>query len=269
MPDTPIITLTTDFGVSSPYVGAMKGAILAINPRATLVDISHTVPAQDVRSGAIVLADITPLFPDETIHVAVIDPGVGTDRAMVYAQLGGQRYVCPDNGLLSRLAIDATPSTLIAITEARWFRQPVSRTFHGRDVMGPVAAHLSLGLDPAELGRPHPSLHQLDWPGAARVADSKGGVRRLEGVIESVDSFGNLITNITRDALADAPSDESVSVTCDGHETHGIFQTYGDQPPLTLIALIGSTDRLELAIVDENAALMLGIAVGTPVVVTW
>lgn len=101
------------------------------------------------------------------------------------------------------------------------------------------------------------------------MADSKGGARRIEGVIESIDSFGNLITNLTRDSLTEAPTDESVSVVCDEHETRGIFETYGDQPPLTLIALFGSTDRLELAIVNENAAALLGIAVGTPVVVKW
>lgn len=258
-----IITLTTDFGPSSPYVAAMKGVILSINPDVRLVDISHAIPPQQVLQGAQVLTDVTPLYPAGTIHVAVIDPGVGTSRAIVYAEIGGSRYVCPDNGLLGRLAEREAPTKMIRVTSERYFRTPVASTFHGRDIMAPVAAHLSLGAEPAELGTPLSKLTQLDWPGASKVAN------RIAGQIVAVDSFGNLVTNITREMLAGVPTNESVSVLCDGHETHSIFTTYAEQPSMTLVAVIGSNDQLELAIVDDSAKIMLGVDVGAQVEVCW
>ena len=258
-----IITLTTDFGASSPYVAAMKGVILSIHADVRIVDISHTVPPQDVRAGAQVLAEITPLFPAGTLHVAVIDPGVGTSRKIIYAEIGGQRYVCPDNGLLGRLAAQETPFKIVQVNCGAYFRETVSSTFHGRDIMAPVAAHLSLGLDPEKLGPTETQLQTLDWPGAEKLAN------RIEGEIVSIDSFGNLVTNITREMLTDVPRDETVAVRCDDHETHGIFETYADQPEMTLISLIGSNDQLELAIVNDSAKIMLGVSVGTPVEVCW
>lgn len=258
-----IITLTTDFGASSPYVAAIKGVILSLNPAVQLVDISHSVRPQRILEAAQVLAEITPLFPQNSIHVAVIDPGVGTQRAIVYVEFPWGRYVCPDNGLLQRLATRCEPTKMVSVQAERFFRKPVSSTFHGRDIMAPVAAHLSLGLNPDELGPPHLELRQLDWPGAVKVAN------RITGEIVSVDSFGNLITNITRDMLADVPTDESVSIRCDDHETRQIFAAYAEQPPMTLVAVIGSNDQLELAIVNDSAKIMLGVDVGTPVEVVW
>jgi S-adenosylmethionine hydrolase len=259
----PIITLTTDFGTGSPYVAAMKGVLLTLNPEVAIVDLTHDIPPQDVRAGAIALADVTPLFPAGTIHIAVVDPGVGTSRKIVYAEIGAQRYVCPDNGLLSRLASRENPSKLRCITAREWWRQPVAPTFHGRDVMAPVAAKLSLGLDPDELGPRLTELTTLDWPGAVKVAN------RIDGQVTAIDSFGNLVTNISREQLADVPTDESVTVACDDHETQGIFKTYGEQPPMTLIALIGSSDMLEIAIVEDSAQVMLGVRVGATVQVRW
>lgn len=269
MPTPSIITLTTDFGEGSPYVAAMKGAILAINPTVQLVDITHTIGPQQVRQAAIVLADTTPLFPPETIHVAVVDPGVGTSRAIVYVEIGQQRFVCPDNGLLGRLlqrdslAEHRLPSKIVRIVSKQFFRQPVAPTFHGRDIMAPVAAHLSLGVAPEELGPSVESLEALEWPGAVKVAN------RIEGEVVAVDSFGNLVTNIVRDQLEGVPTDTEVGIFCEEHETRGIFTTYADQPAMTLIALIGSNDQLELAIVDDNAAAMLGAQVGAKVEVRW
>lgn len=257
------ITLTTDFGASSPYVAAMKGVILSINPEVRIIDLTHAIPPQDIRQGAIALADVSPLFPAGTIHIAVVDPGVGTSRKIVYAEIGPQRYVCPDNGLVSRLATRQLPTKMRAITADQWFRRPVAPTFHGRDVMAPVAAHLSLGLDPDLLGPPLTELATLDWPGAEKVAN------RIDGSVTTIDSFGNLVTNITREMLAGVPTDETVTVVCDEHETQGIFTAYADQPPMTLIALIGSSDCLEIAIVDDSAKIMLGVKVGTPVEVRW
>jgi S-adenosylmethionine hydrolase len=259
-----IITLTTDFGVGSPYVAAMRGVILTINPDVQLVDISHAISPQDIRAGALALAQAAPWFPPLTIHLAVVDPGVGSSRQIVYARIGEQQFVGPDNGLFSCLALREHPSTIIAVEEPGFWLPRVSSTFHGRDIMAPVAARLSLGLNPAQLGPALADIERLDWT-EARVAGNK-----IEGVVESVDSFGNLITNISEDTLAKVPrGEEQVAIYCDEHETRGIFRTYSDQPEMTLIALVGSGGRLELAIVGENASLMLGVKAGAPVKVTW
>ena len=258
-----IITLTTDFGTGSRYIGAMKGVILSINPRATIIDLSHTVPAQNIRAGAIVLAETAPWFPPDSIHVAVVDPGVGSNRRIVYARIGSQQFVAPDNGLLSRLALLEAPSKIISIEEPRYWMPAVSRTFHGRDIMAPVAARLSAGLSPDLLGPQHQQLVEMPWAEVQQVSN------RIEGEVIEVDSFGNLITNITRAMLDAVPSNDCVIVTCQEHETQGIFSTFSDQPPMTLMAHVGSTGRLELAIVDENASAMLGVKLGAPVRVTW
>jgi S-adenosylmethionine hydrolase len=258
-----LLTLTTDFGEGSPYVAAMKGVILSINPAVRIVDLTHAIPPQDIRRGAIVLDEVTPLFPPGALHIAVVDPGVGTSRQIVYAEIAGQRYIGPNNGLFSRLAARRQPTKIRAITEERLFRRPVAPTFHGRDIMAPVAAQLTLGVDPDTLGPPLDALATIDWPGARKVAN------RIEGEVVAVDSFGNLITNISREMLAGVPTDETVGVFCDEHETRGIFKAYAEQPPMTLIALVGSNDCLEIAIVDDSAAIMLGAGVGAPVKIEW
>lgn len=263
-PRTPaIITLTTDFGVGSRYVAAMKGVILSINPQAQIIDLSHAVPPRDIRAGAIVLAETARWFPPGTIHVAVVDPGVGSKRRVVYAHIGTQQFVGPDNGVLSRLALLDRPSKIIGVAEPQYWLPEVSRTFHGRDIMAPVAARLSLGLAPEKLGPSIKQLVELPWAEVQQVSN------RIEGEVIEVDSFGNLITNITRAMLDGVPGGDSVIITCEDHETQGIYATFSDQPPMTLMAHVGSTGRLELAIVDENASAMLGVKVGTPVRVSW
>jgi S-adenosylmethionine hydrolase len=258
-----IITLTTDFGVGSPYVAAMKAVILSINPGATIVDLTHAIKPQDIYGGAWALDEVSRWFPAETTHVAVVDPGVGTERAIVYARFGNQQYVCPDNGLLTFLARRESASTIVTVARKEFWLPKVSRTFHGRDIMAPVAAHLSLGLDPQQLGPPHKSLVTLDWP-EVRILPGK-----ITGTVSSVDSFGNLITDITADMLKDAPTDERLRIICDEHETTGLFKTYAEQPPMTLVAIIGSSGNLEMAIVGDSASEMLGIRKGAAVSVVW
>ncbi|NLE36600.1 MAG: SAM-dependent chlorinase/fluorinase [Pirellulaceae bacterium] len=258
-----IITLTTDFGEGSPYVAVMKGVILSINPAARLVDVSHAIGAQDVREGAVVLEDVAHRFPEGTIHVAVIDPGVGTERAIVYAEIGRHCFIAPDNGVLSRVARRTPPTKLIRLENPAYWLTDVSSTFHGRDIMAPVAAHLSLGVAPTELGSAHDALAELDWPNPVRRQD------RIEGAVLKIDSFGNLLTNISVDLLVGRPTDGRVCIVCGIYETWGIYQTYGEQPHGTLIALVGSDGRLEVSIVGESAAKRLGVQVGTPVVVAW
>ena len=275
MPDRPIITLTTDFGEGSRYVAAMKGAILSINPEAAIIDVTHSVPPQDIESGARVWAETAPWFPPHAVHVAVVDPGVGSSREIVYAEVGACRLVFPDNGLamglLANLAGGEKPRRIVAVEEPGYWRSPVSPTFHGRDIMGPVAAHLTLGVAPERLGTPRQELTRLVTRTATKRDLSEDGcvAKKIEGEVIEVDSFGNLITNITADQLADCPRDSSAAVRCDEHETVGIYETYSDQPPMTLVALIGSSGKLELAIVDDSAKIMLGVGAGAPVTVTW
>lgn len=259
----PLIVLTTDFGVSSPYVAAMKGVLLTLAREATIVDLTHAIEPQNIHQAALVVADFAPWFPVGAVHIVVVDPGVGSERALVVAEIGGRLYLAPDNGALSLLARRTAPSRIFRLEERSWWLPHVSTTFHGRDILAPVAARLSQGLDPAQLGPPHARLVELDWPEVRIMA------QRISGTVVSVDSFGNLVTDITGEMLKSAPRAESTRILCGEHETFGLFQTYADQPPMTLVALIGSSDRMELAIVDDNAALMLGVGVGEKVTVSW
>ncbi len=258
-----IITLTTDFGEGSPYVAAMKGVILSLNPAATVVDITHAVPAQNIRYAAVVLEDVCDRFPGGTVHVVVVDPGVGTDRALVYAHIGRQSYLAPDNGLLSRLARRTPPAKLVRLTESDYWLRPVSATFHGRDILAPVAAHLSLGLNPDHLGSPMERLVMLDWPEVRR------GAGRIEGAVLLIDSFGNLITDITAEMLPAPDKWPQLRVFCRGHLVSGLSRTYGDASPGALVALVGSSGRLELAVVEGNAAAAIQAAPGEEVRASW
>ena len=257
------ITLTTDFGPGSPYVAAMRGVILGMNPAARPIDISHEIPPQDVRYAAIVLAESTTWFPAGTIHVAVIDPGVGTARRLIYVHLADQQYLAPDNGLLSLLAKHNRPTRIIELANAEYWLPEVSHTFHGRDILAPVAAQLSLGLEPERLGPALAQIQTLDWPDPA-IADS-----RIEGAVRWIDRFGNLITNITASMLAPGRSAAGLTIDCAGREIAGLSDFYGQHPPGTLAALVGSSGYLEIAVAEGSAAQALSATVGTPVAVRW
>jgi S-adenosyl-L-methionine hydrolase (adenosine-forming) len=258
-----IITLTTDFGLGSPYVAAMKGVMLSINPAARLVDIAHTVAQQNIRQGAVLLAEATTWFPVGTIHVAVIDPGVGTERRIIFAQIGDQQYLAPDNGLLSRLTAKTRPARIIALENAEHWLPSVSNTFHGRDIMAPVAAQLSLGMEPDRLGPSISELVELDWT-APQVERN-----RIVGEVVWIDGFGNLITDITS-AMLVAIADRSRATTEIAGETiRGIDRTYGERAAGTLMALVGSSGYLEVAVADGSAAARLSGKSGTQVTVRW
>ncbi len=257
-----LITLTTDFGSGSPYVAAMKGVMLGINPAVRILDISHDVPSQDVRHGAVLLAEATPWFPPETIHVAVIDPGVGTERKLIYARIDDQQYLAPDNGLLSLLIKRSRPSGIIRLANTEYWMPEISHTFHGRDILAPVAAQLSLGLEPGRLGPAVDQLRMLDWPGPRRIGN------RIEGAVQWIDRFGNAITNITSGMLANSGSDR-FKINCATREIVGVVTSYGLRNPGELVALFGSSGYLEIAVVNGSAAQTLQIASGTPVIVEW
>jgi S-adenosylmethionine hydrolase len=258
-----LITLTTDFGRDSLYVAAMKGVILSVNPSAFIVDISHAIGPQNIAEGAFVLGESTRWYPPNSIHVAVVDPGVGTQRKIAYARVGEQQYVCPDNGLLSYLCRERQPEQAIEVTNPSHFLDKVSHTFHGRDIMAPVAAHLSLGLPPEQLGPPLDALNLFEWPRAQRLDNC------LTGRIMFADSFGNLITNVCREELpADVPPAKFV-IEAVRQRFMGIVRTYADASAGAPVALFGSSGLLELAIVQGKAAEQSQIRIGSDISIRW
>ncbi|HZZ73154.1 MAG TPA: SAM-dependent chlorinase/fluorinase [Pirellulales bacterium] len=259
----PIITLTTDFGVESPYVAAMKGVLLTLCRAATIVDITHAIPPQDVRQGAIVCHDLFPWFPPDTIHVGVVDPGVGSDRPLIYAELGTFRCLAPDNGLLSLLATRFPITRIVRLTKAEHWQPVLSATFHGRDILAPVAARLALGIDPAALGEPQLELVSLAW----QTPISEPGY--LQGKVLAIDTFGNLLTNITAEHLQAIPDPNQVTLDCHGFRLIGLARTYSDRSLGELVALLNSSGRLELAIVNGSAAQKTGALVGSEIEVHW
>lgn len=275
----PPIVLTTDFGLTDAFVGVMKGVILNINPRAVVIDLTHDLPPQEVAAAVFVLGVNHLYFPPDTIHVTVVDPGVGTARRAVLLVTPTARFIAPDNGLLSGIIKDyldrppaspglvSVPPPLAAyeLTNPDYRRHPVSNTFHGRDVFAPAAAHLSLGRPPESFG---PPLSELVWlPMAAPVVQDG----MVQGEVIYIDRFGNLITNIAAGQLPAAP----LTVSLANRTIPGLSRTFHDpdiapayfpdQSPL--IALIGSNGYLEIAVPDGNAAATLGVGRGAAVLV--
>jgi hypothetical protein len=263
-----IVTFTTDFGSHDGYAGAMKGVVLSLAPGATLVDITHDVPRQDVMAGAIALAQAAPLFPRGTIHVAVVDPGVGTARAdLVIEAADGSLFVGPDNGLLSLAA--APPRRAHRIESPAFMRRPVSPTFHGRDVFAPAAGRLAAGARAADAGAEMAGVVDLAWPAPRRLDAGPGGVAAIEGTVIHVDAFGNLVTSLGEDAIPrDRAVEIEVEVEVDG--TAGAFRaplatTFADVEPGALVAYVGSMGLLEIAVRDGSAASHIGAARGSAV----
>ncbi len=253
-----MITLTTDFGEGSPYVAALKGVILTINPQVSLLDLSHRIPPQDRHHASFFLRAALPYFPAGTLHVVVIDPGVGTERALLYVEAAGQRLLVPDNGCWTEWARTAPELPAVQrLAEPRYWRPQVSSTFHGRDILAPVAAHLSLGLDTRLLGPPVDRWECLNFPQPVL------GDGALLGEVVFVDDFGNLLTNIPGAATAWARLEGRVWVG--EQEVTRRVRAYGEAPPGTLVALLSSVGSVEVAVVEGSAARVLGVGVGAPV----
>jgi len=257
-----IITLLTDFGSKSHYVAVMKGVMLSLNPAVQFVDITHEVPPQDVCRGAWLLAEAAPYFPAGTIHLAVVDPGVGTERACTAAKLGDQYFVAPDNGLLGLVMRRLPWIEAVRLDRPGFRRSVVSNTFHGRDIMAPVAAHLSLGVPLDEFGPRLEALQPLPFPEVERGEDY------VEGCVVWVDDFGNLVTNVRREDLQQVAFG-SAAVQCGDHVISDWVNTYAERPAGTCVALFGSSDYLEIAVVQGSAARTLGVKAGAPVHATW
>ena len=253
-----ILTLTTDFGMGGPYVAALKGVLLELAPGTQFVDVCHMISPQNILEGGFVLAGIVDVFPKGTVHLAVVDPGVGTERRLIAVKVADQWFVLPDNGLITGVARGRNPSGTWEITNPALRRSVVSATFHGRDILAPAAAHLVKGGAPAELGPPLEKFITLR--NFEPNADGQGFV----GEVIFRDAFGNLITNINADQLADVPR-SAWEIEIAGERIDGILRTYGDRPTGTLIALIGSSGWVEVAVANGDAARQLTAGAGTTV----
>ncbi len=256
----PLITLTTDFGTASPYVAAMKGVILSINPDAQLVDLSHEIPPQNIPYTGFFLAGALPYFPKSAVHLVVVDPEVGTDRAILCVDIAGCRLIGPDNGFWLPLSqkLQAEPK-VYRVDYLRWQLPKTSHTFHGRDRMAPVAARLSLGYAPESFGEKTQQWRQL------AVKTAKVNSSEICGEVVFVDGFGNLISNISSDDLQKIDTPFEVEIA--GKTVTECTQTYSQTPPGTPIALLSSFDLLEIAISQGSAELFFSAGVGACVAV--
>jgi S-adenosylmethionine hydrolase len=256
----PVIALLTDFGTRDHYAGTMKGVALGICPDATLVDITHEIGAHDVLAGALELAASYRYFPPGTIFLVVVDPGVGSARRGIAADAGEFKFVAPDNGVLTAVLDEHAPRRVVELSERRYARPSVSRTFEGRDRFAPAAAWLAKGVELTALGRPAGSIQRLEIP----VPTTDG--TRLAGEVVRVDRFGNLITNIDRRAF-EGFADGSLEIRIGDRQVSRVVSTYADVPRGEVCALFGSTDRLEIAANGASAAGALGLSRGAPVTV--
>jgi S-adenosyl-L-methionine hydrolase (adenosine-forming) len=256
-----IVTLITDFGHRGEYVGAMKGAILSVNPRSQVVDVTHTVGPQNILEAAFVLQHAYPYFPPGTVHLVVVDPGVGTKRRAMVFKKEEHFFVGPDNGVFTLVLADPGKREGYEIARPEFFRFPPSPTFHGRDVFAPVAGHLSLGLDPRLLGPRRRGFTRLDWP----VPYLRGG--KLTGQVFWADSFGNLVTNIGREKYGRLIKDRPLQIEGRGWKIDRLHQTYGESRAGQPLALFGSAGYLELAVNQGSAREILGLKAGDPVTI--
>jgi S-adenosylmethionine hydrolase len=254
-----VVALLTDFGTRDHYVGAMKAVVLSVCPDATLVDITHEIPPQDVLSAALELAAAYRYFPPATVFLTVVDPGVGSERRGIAAAAAGYYFVGPDNGVFAEVFREAAP-TVVELRERKYARPAISRTFEGRDRFAPAAGWLARGVELRQLGPAVSDLHDLAVPAAVVDGD------QVRGEILRIDRFGNLITNIARSAVATDPRRAEVRIG--SHRVAGIVSTYAEAAPGALCALIGSSERLEIAVNGGSAAEAVGAVRGTEVQVT-
>jgi S-adenosyl-L-methionine hydrolase (adenosine-forming) len=259
-----LVTLITDFGIKEGNVGVMKGVIWEIVPHVQIADISHLVSPQNIAEAALILARTAPYFPGGTIHVVVVDPGVGTQRRPLAVILGTQRFVLPDNGsitmVLERAEREGLPVLFFHLDQPKFWRKEISHVFHGRDIFAPVAGHLASGQpieamgqrieDPIRLSLPQPRLDEDGW----------------RGEVIHIDHFGNLSTNILFEHLGWKPG---VTILLGGASISGLAHTFGEKPPGSLVALYGSNGNLIVCVVNGSAAVQLGAQVGDPVEVRF
>ena len=256
----PIISLTTDFGIQNSFVGVMKGVIWGIAPEAQIADITHQIPPQNVRLGAYALWRIVPYFPPGSVHIAVIDPGVGTHRRPIGLRIGENLFIVPDNGLITPILEDGKRSgveiTIIHLNNPKYYLPKVSNTFHGRDIFAPTGAHLAAGVPLEEMGDPIGDPILIDFP--KPIKTEKG----WEAHITIIDVFGNLTTDLPASELSDV---EDVTFIIKGYEVEGLVPSYGHRSEGELVALVDSEDYIEIGAVNGSAAAVTGAKIGDTV----
>ena len=254
-----IITLTTDFGYRDPYAGVMKGVIMSRQADCVIVDLTHGITSHSVLEANFSIRGSYPFFPDGTLHVIVVDPGVGGQRRILYVEHRGHRFLAPDNGVLTGLLKET--DRLISVENRDFFREEVSYTFHGRDIFAPVAAALAGGLDPGELGPETDQPVIVNWSEPTLDRDT------IEGSIIYIDVFGNLVTNITREHIRKLDSDQPKVFLC-GREIGCPQTSYAWSAKGEPLAILDSFDHLEIAVNEGNAAEIYKVGTGDEVTVT-
>ncbi len=249
----PVVTLLTDFGTGDGYAASLKGVIASLCPEARVDDASHEIPPGDIEAGTWALGRYWRLYPPGTVHLAVVDPGVGTERKALAVRADERWLVAPDNGVLTRVLDEASAWAAVAIQERRWLREPVSRTFHGRDVFAPAAAHLAAGVPLEELGPAVRDPVRLALPGFTIAPEA------IVGAVVHVDRFGNLVTNIPETWAS------SGRIRVGGREVGALRRTYGEVAPGEVLALVGSAGLLEISVRGGSAAAVLGLGRGAEV----
>jgi len=252
-----LITLTTDFGLVDPFVGILKGVIASRAPGVATIDVTHGIPPQDVLAGALVLRHAVPFFPRGTVHLAVVDPGVGSARRPLCVETDTAVLVGPDNGLLSLVAPATAIRRIVELTEERFFLTPRSGTFHGRDVFAPVAAAVATGTNPDDLGPRLSDLQRLTVPEPTRRGSA------LHGQVIYIDRFGNLVTNLPGRTFPPG----RVSISIGQARIRGVSPSYAAVARDTPVAVVNSWDLLEIAVRDGSARERVGVGVGEPVIV--
>jgi S-adenosylmethionine hydrolase len=255
----PTIALLSDFGSRDHYAGTMKGVMLTICPDATFVDLTHDIAPHDVLDGALQLAAAYRYFPPGTIFLAVVDPGVGSARRGIAAEAGDYRFVAPDNGVLTAVFHDTPPKRVVELTERRYARPTVSRTFEGRDRFAPAAAWLAKGVQLNALGRPLQDYHQIE------LAHATADDQTIHGKVVRIDRFGNLVTNVDRRLLDKFAHGKGIAITAGGQPIARLVATYAEIQPGEVCALFGGTDHLELAANSGSAAGQLALTRGTAI----
>ena len=253
-----IITLITDFGNRDPYVAMMKGVILSISPHVSIVDISHAVPPHDIDEAGLILKRSYSFFPENTIHVIVVDPGVGSDRAIIAVKTDHYIFLAPDNGVLQPVLSEYPEADIFQVTNEKYFLQEVSNTFHGRDIFAPVAAHLANGVELSDIGDPFSDFVARSIPKPVKTEDG------VTGVVTGFDHFGNVLTNIHSELL---PENLKYIIQLQSNNINSIHKSYSDVPDGEVLGLIGSSGVLEISINRGNARDQLTVSKGDPVVV--
>jgi S-adenosylmethionine hydrolase len=260
-----VITLLTDFGTDDEYVGLMKGVILSINSAVTIVDLSHRIDRHDIVQAAFAIRSSYSYFPQGTVHLIVVDPGVGTERNLLVLKLGSHFFIAPDNGVLSLLCSDKKVSSLNLITNPKYFKASISSTFHGRDIIAPVGAHIASGVDINELG-PETDAQSIMYLDGLRARCTKNS--ELHGKVIAIDHFGNLITNIHSDQLTQClpgAAFDKLRIKMGSNVIEGLAQTYANVRSDLPVAVIGSRGYLEIVVKQGHAAKRLNAVKGDDV----